>query len=464
MHMARSPLDIPQALLDALDAAVSGAAAIRQQIGSLQAAEALCLAAGSAIAEAIANEGSHPDHGDMAHRMVAADFGAAMRESDRTVATRMQRATTLTEDYPGVYSSLAAGRISAAHATVIVEAGNVILHSAGRAEYAQTVLEYAESESVGRLRPVAKELAERFAERTLDERHEAARACRMVRVEEREDGMADLIATLPALLAYGIKDRLDQVAHHIKSAGSAGRSGFDTRKIDEIRADLLTDMLLASDLSELARMEATGVASIRARVQVVVPESRLGDAMGDELKGEPAAALAGYGPIDSEAARLIAGFTPSWQRVRVEAESGNVISVDSYRPNAKLRRFLGARDQHCRFPACRMPLRKCDIDHTIDAAMGGPTTSTNTAHTCRRHHTMKHATPWRVTQDQTGVLHWVSPTGRSHHDRPSSRVRFRSTPGSGSGSGSGPGSDDADNANSAANDGSETTSRASEAA
>jgi hypothetical protein len=37
------------------------------------------------------------------------------------------------------------------------------------------------------------------------------------------------------------------------------------------------------------------------------------------------------------------------------------------------RRFLRARDQHCRFPGCRRPAIRSEIDHTVDAALGGPT-------------------------------------------------------------------------------------------
>ena len=81
-----------------------------------------------------------------------------------------------------------------------------------------------------------KELAERFANRTLDERHTQARSCRMVRVVELGDGMADLTATLPAVYAYGIKDRLNQMARGIKqheqaladAATKAGPAGSST--------------------------------------------------------------------------------------------------------------------------------------------------------------------------------------------------------------------------------------------
>jgi hypothetical protein len=31
---------------------------------------------------------------------------------------------------------------------------------------------------------------------------------------------------------------------------------------------------------------------------------------------------------------------------------------------------------------------------------------------------LKHHSPWKVRQTGTGVLEWISPTGRSYEDRP----------------------------------------------
>ena len=101
-----------------------------------------------------------------------------------------------------------------------------------------------------------------------------------------------------------------------------------------------------------------------------------------------------------------------------------MLAVDRYRWNRDIERFLRARDERCRFPGCRRAARRSDIDHTVDAALGGATRSDNLAHLCRRHHTLKHHTAWTVRQTPGGVLEWRSPTGRSYLDRPPSVVRF----------------------------------------
>jgi hypothetical protein len=456
--------DAPQELYQQLDKVVSKMEKTRAKMSRLHAREARLLAQASDLATEIAEVEAHRDGASMAHRMVAADIGAAVRESDRTIATRMARSTTLISQYPAVHSALAQGRISGAHAAIITDAGQIITEAARIAEYESEVLAFAEQETAGRLRPVAKELAEKYACRTLDERHQEAREYRMVKVIEVHDGMADLIATLPAVWAFAIKDRLDQMARTIKDAETSAAKEHDgTRKavdaassptplisrpvfgdarakgsndhvdavrtFDQIRADSLVDMLLASDLSKLAAKEAISSETIKARVQVFAPRARVKNTVNVTMlatRRVPAAGLAGYGPIDTQTARLLAGIATSWDVPQIECETGEVITVDTYRPSAEQRRFLAARDPHCRFPGCRVPIRKCDLDHTVAAADGGPTSTTNLAALCSKHHTMKHATPWRVTQHKNGTLEWVSPTGRTHRDRPPSRVRFRS--------------------------------------
>ncbi len=464
---------------------------IRAQINTLHAAEAALLVLGDELAALVAARDGHTDHGEFEHRAVAAEFAAAVHESDRTMAGRISRARTLVEHYPTVMAALKAGRISQAHATVIADAGSILTTDHARAGYASAVLKVAETTTVGRLRPVAREFAERFANRTLDDRHQDARACRMVRVTELDDGMADLTATLPAVYASGIKDRLTQMArlvkqheqaraddqaHNVSGLGTEPGSGAPSgesegepaataptvRSMDQIRADLLTDMLLASDPNHAATSGLTGITGIQARVQVIVPKEKVsknsrnhraspgtgtdtgtgadpdasphtGRTGRSERSATPTGStlpptLAGFGPIDTDTAQHFAGNATHWEEITVDPDTGTVLSVDTYRPNTKLRQYLRARDLHCRFPGCHTPTAYCDIDHTIDAAHGGPTTSTNLAHLCRRHHTLKHHSRWTVTQTRDGTLTWTSPAGTAYPERAPSTVRFRRMP------------------------------------
>ncbi|WP_193128509.1 HNH endonuclease signature motif containing protein [Gulosibacter sediminis] len=88
------------------------------------------------------------------------------------------------------------------------------------------------------------------------------------------------------------------------------------------------------------------------------------------------------------------------------------MTVDTRMPDASLKRFLRARDVHCRFPGCRRPVERCDIDHTIAVEHGGPTSQPNLGHLCRRHHVQKHEKPWQLMQLPNGDYVWITPGGK----------------------------------------------------
>jgi len=165
--------------------------------------------------------------------------------------------------------------------------------------------------------------------------------------------------------------------------------GKDHRTLAQVRADILTDLLLTATPSTVAT--GAGIDTITARIQVTIPALTLA---GDPTGGP--ALLAGYGPIDPALARRLAGLAPGWDRVFTDPHTGDVLAVDRYRPSAHLIRYLAARDERCRTPGCTQPAHHCDRDHTTPAASGGATAHHNLAHLCRRHHTVKHHTTWRV--------------------------------------------------------------------
>jgi hypothetical protein len=155
-----------------------------------------------------------------------------------------------------------------------------------------------------------------------------------------------------------------------------------------------------------------GLGSIQAIVNVTVPALALAG-----VTDEPAE-LVGRCPIDPATARQLAGHTTGWDRVLADPITGCVLAVDRYTPSADMKRFLRARDQHCRFPGCRQPAHRCDRDHTLDYALGGETSTCNLACLCKRHHTLKGETAWTVRQLGGGVLEWTSPGGHVYIDNP----------------------------------------------
>lgn len=409
----------------------------RRQRATADAAEIRVLAdAAAAVARPAHASPDRARRAELDRRALVADLATSSRVSEWTVSRLLSEASDLCARFePGV-ESLARGEITRQHLAVIHDAGHAITDDAARAEFLQLALDRAATLTAGRLAPVLKVVAERFLERTIDERHQAAAAGRRIEVFDLPDDMAALTAILPATLAHGIEDRLTQQARSVIAArGTDGTDGdrdrhrdvdrdvedaddceADERTMDQLRVDIFTDTLLTAGPTEC--VAGTGLEAIRATVQVTVPVLAMTGA-----SNEPAL-LSGYGPIDPGTARILAAGATGWERVMTSPVTGSVLAVDRYRPGPALNRFLAARDEHCRFPGCRRPVRRCDIDHTIAASEGGPTHHANLAHLCRGHHTLKGVTAWSVEQVSPGVLVWTSPTGRKHTDRPEPTVRF----------------------------------------
>jgi 5-methylcytosine-specific restriction endonuclease McrA len=75
-----------------------------------------------------------------------------------------------------------------------------------------------------------------------------------------------------------------------------------------------------------------------------------------------------------------------------------------------LRRALQHRDRGCRFPGCGT--RFTQGHHLRHWAQGGPTTLSNLALLCRRHHRAVHEQGYRVARDPDGTLQFGRPDGR----------------------------------------------------
>ncbi|MCC2028731.1 DUF222 domain-containing protein [Microbacterium sp. YMB-B2] len=209
----------------------------------------------------------------------------------------------------------------------------------------------------------------------------------------------------------------------------------DTRTLDQLRADILADLLLTTAPTSVTE---TSLESIKATVQVTIPASALtnsgsstGNSTGSDTSGSGGDLLTlldGHGPMTTDAALTLAGNATSWDRLFLTPQ-GMVTRTDNYVPTAGMKRFLRARDQHCRFPGCRAPAHRCQIDHNHDHAQGGPTALCNLSLFCTSHHPLKHPDVddrdrWTAKQLDDGVILWTSPLGRTYTDEPPLRVMF----------------------------------------
>ena len=99
--------------------------------------------------------------------------------------------------------------------------------------------------------------------------------------------------------------------------------------------------------------------------------------------------------------------------------TGAVLDVGRtrYPPAAALADLVRLRDRTCRFPGCRQPAHRCDLDHVIPWP-AGPTSADNLAALCRHHHRLKHQTSWTVRAGPGAELEWTSPTGHRYGTDP----------------------------------------------
>ncbi|HSS26104.1 MAG TPA: HNH endonuclease signature motif containing protein [Mycobacterium sp.] len=97
-----------------------------------------------------------------------------------------------------------------------------------------------------------------------------------------------------------------------------------------------------------------------------------------------------------------------------------------YVPSNGLADFVRCRDLTCRWPGCDRPAHKCDLDHTIPYADGGPTHASNLKCYCRTHHLVKTFWGWRDQQLPDGTVILTSPSGRTYVTTPGSALLFPS--------------------------------------
>jgi hypothetical protein len=312
---------------------------------------------------------------------------------------------------PDTLAALVAGEISYRHAQIMVDHTRALDTAALRALEA-VALPFARNLTASKFERKIRSLRERANPETIRERHVRAVTDREIVFDPGQDGMAWLSAYLPAAEALGAYNRVSELAATLQCPG-------EERTLTQLRADVFRDLLIDGEAGDRA-------SGVTAKVFVTVPVLTLLDR--DELLGhELPATLDGYGPIDADTARTLAGHAPSFVRLLTHPETGAVLSVgrESYRVPQDLKNWLQIRDVTCRFPGCSRHASRCEIDHTHDWAHDGQTRHDNLAHLCKSHHILKHKSDWQVAQarDGTGNLTWTSPAGRNYTTKPEIQIR-----------------------------------------
>lgn len=244
------------------------------------------------------------------------------------------------------------------------------------------------------------------ARRTHAEALKARRVCR----EAQRDGTALLLVSGDGPRIAAAQSRVDTIARRL-------RAGGDPRTLDQLRADVATDLLIRGWIPNDPTFTALGQPPAAVVHLVVSLPTLLGL---DHGVGH----LSGWGDLPGPQARELALALGSiWKRVVTDPLTGRAIEVTAgtYRVPAAMAEQVKTRDGTCRAPGCEIPAQTCDLDHTQEWAQpstttrntGGATTETNLAALHRGHHNLKTAGYWDSHQKPDGTVAWTTATGRT---------------------------------------------------
>ncbi|SFB77732.1 HNH endonuclease [Nocardioides terrae] len=244
-------------------------------------------------------------------------------------------------------------------------------------------------------------------------------------------------AARTALEALETRHATVTVEQHLSDLGAAALSTgrvdavldvADALDLDTILAELAAELAAAGDtdpldvrrakaLGLLARGEAVdlphGVTPRRRRAVVLhvhLAEAALrgyGDGIG-ELTTDTGHRL---GLVTVEQVQEWCGTTGATVTVKPVLDLAETLTSTGYQPSTRLRDQVVAAHVGCAFPHCHRPADNLDLDHIVEHAQGGPTTSDNLAPLCRRHHRAKTFGHWTYLRLGPAEYLWTSPHG-----------------------------------------------------
>jgi len=383
------------------------------------------------------------------------EIATALRMSGSTAQGKIDVARTLTQYLPGATAALAIGDISPAHANVIARESAQLIRQGVAPEVLKLIedeaIAHAEFHTPAQVANKVRSCIALFAPEQFEAAVVEEKSTRRVTCYPNANGMATIVAFLPAADAQTIMLAIDRLAYKTNGVAKEKLRAFQEKSGYRMRAnanspippqsDLIPDTIGADlnsgavpnfnltdfsadlmDPMDAHRADAmTAIASLflETNEDQVMNHGRpitvnltidLPTLLGlNENPGQ----LSGYGAIPAAVARELAA-DGKWRKFITDPTTGNLLDFgrESYLPPQALRDFLLARDKTCRFPGCRRSGIKGEIDHVIPWEEGGETSRRNLGLLCKRHHQLKTHGGWKLESFEDGSCEWTSPVGK----------------------------------------------------
>lgn len=329
--------------------------------------------------------------------ITASEVQAALTLTRRAGEVHTDLAFQLRERLPGVWRALHDGLIDLAKARVLSDQTCHLPRQLAQ-QVTEAALERAPDQTTGQLRARIQRLIISIDPAAAKDRYEEKLKERRVIAEMTDAGTANLHGLdLPPADANAAMRRINRLARGLKANG-------DKRPIDQIRADILLDLLTGSSQDQNQGADR-GVIDVRVEMTTLAGI--------DDHPGE----IPGFGPVIADVARQIVDEQPDSEwRITTTDDTGHPVGVvtTKRRPTTAQKRIVETRNPTCVYPGCRFDSAQCDLNHEIPWAQTHRTTTRELGPLCRHHHNNHHHRGWKQEQIRPGVYRWTSPLGHTY--------------------------------------------------
>jgi len=334
-------------------------------------------------------------------RGVAAEVALARRDSPARGGRHLGFARALVNEMPHTLAALETGVLSEWRATIAVRESACLDVEDRRRLDAELCSDVTRLDGMGdaALAAAAKAIAYRLDPHSVVDRAARAQEDRTVTIRPAPDTMTYVTALLPVAQGVSIYAALKREADVC----------CDGRARGQVMADTLVERVTGRPAEQPVPVSVNVVISDQALVGV----------------GNPAAVIAGYGPVPSALARKLIAEAVADQRSQAALRrlyatpaTGALVALESRArvfPKG-LAEFVGVRDQRCRTPYCDAPIRH--RDHAKPHRAGGTTSAVNGLGLCEHCNYLKESDGWTVTstntENGTHTAEFTTPTGARH--------------------------------------------------